>query len=30
MQKSVPGALKFAEEKEETRKLYGIDDPATR
>jgi hypothetical protein len=30
MQKSVPDALKFGEEKEEIRKLYGIDDPATR
>jgi hypothetical protein len=30
MQKSVPQVLNFTEEKEETKKLYGIDDPATR
>jgi hypothetical protein len=30
MQKSVPDALNFGEEKAETKKLYGIDDPATR
>jgi hypothetical protein len=30
MQKSVPEALDFARETEETKKLYGIDDPATR
>jgi hypothetical protein len=30
MQRSVPQALKVAEEKEETRRLYGIDDPVTR
>jgi hypothetical protein len=30
MQRSVPQALNFNDEKEETRKLYGLDDPATR
>jgi hypothetical protein len=30
MQKSVPQALNFSDEKEETRKLYGLDDPQTR
>src|SRR5262249_40571118 len=30
MQTSVPGALNFAEETEETKKLYGLDDAQTR
>jgi hypothetical protein len=30
MQKSVPDVLNFSTEKEETRRLYGLDDPATR
>lgn len=30
MQTSVPEVLKFADETEETKKLYGIDEPATR
>ncbi|MFO0878751.1 MAG: DUF1501 domain-containing protein [Gemmataceae bacterium] len=30
MQTSVPGIMNFAEETEATRKLYGMDDPATR